>query len=84
VKSNKRAHDTAEKNLHGEMSFVVVVLWHQLGKSDPRWLQFGLKQPRPDAPPRFARYGRGVSIAAPLIVDFAAGTGAPGSDKAAA
>lgn len=84
VKSNKRVRDAAEKSLRREMSFVVVVLSHQLGKSDPRWLEFGLKQPRPDAPPASARSGRGVSIAVPMVVDFGAGSGGPGSDKAAA
>jgi hypothetical protein len=84
VKSNKRVRDAAEKTLRREMSFVVVVLSHQLGKSDPRWLEFGLKQPRPEAPAASARDGRGLSITAPMVVDFGAGSGAPGSDKAAA
>jgi L-amino acid N-acyltransferase YncA len=47
VKSKKRGRDAAEKSLRREMSFVVVALSHQLGKSDPRWLEFGLKQPKP-------------------------------------
>jgi hypothetical protein len=84
VKSNKRVRDAAEKTLRREMSFVGVVLSHQLGKSDPRWLEFGLKQPRSDAPPSSARYGRGVSIGEPQVVDFGARSDAPGSDKAAA
>jgi hypothetical protein len=84
VKSKKHVRDAAEKSLRREMSFVVVVLSHQLGKSDPRWLEFGLKQPAPDSPPTSARYGGGVSIAAPVVVDFAAGSDTPGSDKVAA
>jgi hypothetical protein len=84
VKSSKRVRDSAEKSLRREMSFVVVVLSRQLGKSDPRWLEFGLKQPRPDAPPKSARYGGGTPTIGPLVVDFGAGSGAPGSDKAAA
>jgi hypothetical protein len=84
VKSNKRERDAAEKSLRHEMYFVVVILSRQLGKSDPRWSEFGLKQPRPDAPPASVRYGKGVSVTAPTVVDFSPESAAPGSDKSAA
>ena len=84
AKSSKRERDAAEKSLRRELHFVVVVLSNQLGKSDPRWLEFGLKQPRREAPPASAHYGREVSMAAPMVVDFGPESAAPGSDKAAA
>ncbi|MBA3833927.1 MAG: hypothetical protein H0X34_18970 [Chthoniobacterales bacterium] len=82
--AKKRSRDAAEKKLRRAMSAIVGILPCVIGKSDPRWLEFGLKQPRPDAPPMSARYDGGVSIATPLAVDFGARSGTSGSNKAAA
>ncbi len=67
--AKKRARDAAEKKLRWDMHKIVICLPCSIGKSDPRWLEFGLKLPRPSAPdPRAA-----LSVASapePVAVDF--------------
>lgn len=48
----KRVRDAAEKNLRWRMWGTVRMLSAALGKSDPRWLAFGLKVPKPGIPVR--------------------------------
>ena len=51
----KQMRDTAEKALRRMMHGVIVMLGAPLGKGDPRWLAFGLNQPKPGAPARVRR-----------------------------
>ena len=51
----KQSRDTAEKALRWVMHGVIVMLGALLGKGDPRWLAFGLNQPKPGAPARVRR-----------------------------
>ena len=55
----KQSRDAAEKRLRRMMHGVVVMLGAPLGKGDPRWLAFGLNQPRPGAPDRVHRLSSG-------------------------
>jgi len=48
----KKRRDAAEKKLRRKMWGIGRMLSAILGKSDARWLEFGLKQPNPDAPER--------------------------------
>lgn len=47
--AKKRARDAAEKKLRRHMSSIIGILPCVIDKDDPRWLEFGLKQPRPKA-----------------------------------
>ena len=47
--TKKRARDAAEKKLRRAMSNIVGILPCVIAKNDPRWLEFGLNRPRPDA-----------------------------------
>lgn len=81
--AKKRSRDTAEKNLRRAMSDIVYVLPHLIGKSDPRWLEFGLKQPRPSV----LDPGRATNPTAdstPLTVDFRSAEQASPAANAAA
>lgn len=55
AQAKKRRRDAAEKKLRKEMHDVVMLLPCTLGKNDPRWLAFGLKQSRPDNPAKDRR-----------------------------
>ena len=59
----------AEKKLRRAMSDIVGILPCVIGKSDPRWLEFGLKQPRPDASGPRGAMGR-TPAAESVGVDF--------------
>lgn len=48
----KRSRDAAEKRLRWTMRSVRLFIHAALGKSDPRWLAFGLNQPKPGATAR--------------------------------
>lgn len=69
VAKKKRVRDAAEKKLRHEMHFGVVYLGCKLTKHDPRWLAFGLKRPRPDAPLP-PRRSCDAPAAAPIKIDF--------------
>ena len=71
AQTRKRRRDSAEKALRHEMRFVVVILSCQLSKSDPRWLEFGLKQPDRDAPLVPDASAR-APVTPLLVVDFGA------------
>jgi hypothetical protein len=70
ARMRKQARDAAEKKLRREMHSVVALLPHFIGKSDPRWLAFGLKQPRPNDKAVRPCY-TAVADAEPLRIDFA-------------
>ena len=67
--AKKRSRDVAEKKLRRAMSDIVGILPYAIEKSDPRWLEFGLKQPRPGTPVVRA-VTSDESAAAPVSVDF--------------
>ena len=60
----KRSRDAAEKRLRRTMRSVRLFVSAALGKGDPRWLEFGLNQPRPGAPARVLRAlpGEGAEV----------------------
>lgn len=71
MSERKRVRDVAEKKLRHEMHFVVVYLGCAIGKRDPRWRAFGLKQPRTDAEP-IDVYCKATPSSPAIEVDFAA------------
>ena len=67
--AKKKLRDAAEKKLRRAMSSIVGLLPCVIGRADPRWLEFGLKRPRPSAPDaRVALYQ--APAAEPVEVDF--------------
>jgi len=73
----KKRRDAAEKILRRQMWGTGRMLHSALGKSDPRWQEFGLNQPKPDAPARQRLAPHANGMAATVIVpvarpDFAA------------
>jgi hypothetical protein len=67
--AKKRARDAAEKKLRHAMSSIVMLLPCVIGKSDSRWLEFGLKRPQPSAPDARATLDHAPAVE-PVKVDF--------------
>jgi hypothetical protein len=70
--TRKQRRDVTEKKLRGQMRTVVLFLSYKLGKSDSRWLAFGLNRPDAKAPVEVRRDRRGG--AEPMQVDFSLAT----------
>ncbi len=69
AEAKKRARDGAEKKLRHAMRGIVRMLPSLIGKSDPRWLEFGLKQPHPPEPAPVAAMSA-TAAPEPVVVDF--------------
>lgn len=67
----KRLRDAAEKKLRRKMHFVISLLSIPLGKSDPRWLAFGLNQPQAGAPQAIVPRFPARAATEPIEIDFA-------------
>ena len=66
--AKKHVRDAAEKRLRAKMRRVRILLSVSLGKSDPRWLAFGLNRPGNNThPPREIRNAVGSE---PLKIEF--------------
>ena len=68
--AKKHVRDAAEKRLRAQVRKVRILLSVSLGKSDPRWLAFGLNRPGNDIHP--AREIRNAVGSEPLKIEFGA------------
>ena len=67
--AKKKLRDRAEKQLRKAMSAIISLLPCAIEKSDPRWLEFGLKQPQPSAPEARPAFSS-TPLAEPTELDF--------------